>query len=387
MAPRVLVVVPRLDIGGAEIHLSRVLPKLRASGLDVSLLALSRGGRLEPALIESGVPVYGPRVDGSRAMRSLQAALALRGESRRLHPDIVHFFLAEAYLLGSLAIAGVREIKRVMSRRSLSDYQRKHPFLSRMERRLHRSTDVLLANSSAVAGQLIEECGNRDKVGLIHSGLDIPPAVSPDERLALRRELGIPDDARVLITVGNLFRYKGHQDLLDALALSQVRIAKPWRLVLVGRDEGAGEELRKQAAASGLAPNLMWLGERFNARALLPSADIGILPSHEEGFSNSLVEKMAHGLPVIATRVGGNIDAIVDRQCGLLVPARDPAALATAILELCDDPGLRDRLGAAARKRAQDHFSLDRCAQRYLNLYRRILDRDRGPVQDIIDRP
>ena len=329
----------------------------------------------------------GQVLPGLGILRSLQAGHALRRESRRLRPDIVHFFLAEAYLVGSLAIAGVGGISRIMSRRSLWDYQQKHPFMTRIERRLHRSTGVLLANSSAVAEQLVEECGDRDKVGLIHSGIDIPPAVSQDERLALRRELGIPEDALVLIAVGNLFRYKGHHDLLDALAICQARIAKPWRLVLVGRDEGAGEDLRKQAAASGLAPSILWLGERFNARSLLAGADIGVLPSHEEGFSNSLVEKMAHGLPVIATRVGGNIDAVVNRECGLLVPARNPAALATAILELCDDPGLRERLGAAARKRAQDHFSLDRCVQRYLNLYRRILDRGRGSVQHIIDGP
>jgi glycosyltransferase involved in cell wall biosynthesis len=385
MAPRVLVVVPRLDIGGAEIHLSRVLPKLRAGGLDVSLFSLSRGGRLEPALIESGVPLCGAGASGSRVVRSLRAASALRGEVRRQRPDIVHFFLAEAYLVGSLAIAGVRGIKRIMSRRSLWDYQQKHPMMTRMEYRLHRSTDVLLGNSSAVVGQLVEECRDRDKVGLIYSGIDMPAAATPGERLALRRELGIPDDAIVLISVGNLFHYKGHHVLLDALAMSAARMTKPWRVILVGRDEGAGETLRKQADAAGLASNILWLGERVNARSLLPCADIGILPSLEEGFSNSLIEKMAYGLPVIATRVGGNIDAVVDRECGLLVPARNPAALATAIAELCDDSGLRERLGVAARKRAQDHFSLARCVQRYLNLYRRLPDQGRGPVQLMID--
>src|SRR3954452_24391990 len=107
MAPRVLVVVPRLDIGGAEIHLSRVRPKLRAADLDVSLFALSRGGRLEPALTERGVPVHGSGAFESRGLRSLQARSALRHESRRLRPNIVLFFLAEAYLVGSLAIADV----------------------------------------------------------------------------------------------------------------------------------------------------------------------------------------------------------------------------------------------------------------------------------------
>ena len=105
--PRVLVVAPRLDIGGTEVHLARVLPKLRQAGLDVSLFTIARGGRLEPDFIAAGVPVLGIEVAGPRLLRGLRAAHVLRQEIRRLRPDILQFFLPEPSLIGSLAAAGL----------------------------------------------------------------------------------------------------------------------------------------------------------------------------------------------------------------------------------------------------------------------------------------
>ena len=93
------------------------------------------------------------------------------------------------------------------------------------------------------------------------------------------------------------------------------------------------------------------------------------MPSHQEGFSNSLIEAMACALPVVATRVGGNLDAIVDGESGLLVPVQDPPALTAAIMRLHDDATLRQQLGAVARSRVQALFSLDSCVQQYLKLY------------------
>ena len=155
MGPRVLFVAPRLDAGGAEIHLARVLPQLRRANLDVSLFTIARGGRLEGDLIAAGVPVLGAEMSGVRPVRSLRVARALRREIRSLRPDILHFFLPEPYLIGSIAAAGLGGMIRIMSRRSLADYQRNHRLLARLERYLHRFTNALIGNSSAVAVQLI----------------------------------------------------------------------------------------------------------------------------------------------------------------------------------------------------------------------------------------
>jgi glycosyltransferase involved in cell wall biosynthesis len=111
------------------------------------------------------------------------------------------------------------------------------------------------------------------------------------------------------------------------------------------------------------------LGEQANPQATLAAADLGVLPSHQEGFSNSLIEKMAQALPVIATRVGGNSDAVVDGESGWLVPVADPTALGAAIAAVYEDPRLQVRMGTAARMRVEKFFALEACVRRYLNLY------------------
>ncbi len=138
MGPRVLVVAPRLESGGAEIHLARVLPPLRRASLDISLYTMSRGGRLEEGLIAAGVPVLGARISGPQPMRGLRTVFDLRRQIRKLRPDILHFFMPEPYLVGSFAAAGLGGMIKIMSRRSLADYQRNHPILAKVERHLQR---------------------------------------------------------------------------------------------------------------------------------------------------------------------------------------------------------------------------------------------------------
>lgn len=384
---RVLIVAPRLEVGGAEMHLCRVLPRLRQSGLDVSLFALTRGGRLEPSLVAAGVPVSGGSAAGGRVLASLRTVMTLRHIIRRERPDVVHFFLPEPYLIGSVASAGCDAIVKIMSRRSLSHYQGNHPMLARLERALHRSVAALIGNSSAVAAQLVAESGAPEKVGIIHNGIELPPPCDAATRAAERRLLGIPDGAFVIGVIANLIAYKGHADLLTALGAIRDRLSGPWRLMLIGRDEGIGATLRRQAEQLGIAGNILWLGERADSQDLIATADLGVLPSHQEGFSNSLIEKMAHGLPVVATRVGGNIDAVADGDSGRLVPVGDAAALGAAITALYEDAGLRARMGVAARLRVERLFSLQACARRYLDLYRGLMDNRETPVAQLIDPP
>ena len=385
MGPRVLVVAPRLDAGGAEIHLARVLPPMQRAGLDISLYTMSRGGRLEQGLIAAGVPLLGARTTGVQPIHSLRTAYDLRRQIRKLRPDILHFFMPEPYLVGSLAAAGLGGMIKIMSRRSLADYQRNHPILARVERSLHRSVNALIGNSSAVAAQLVAECGDPDKVGVIHNGIELSSPAGQQARMARRRELGIPEDAFVIATVANLIAYKGHADLLAALASVRGRLLGGWRLIVIGRDEGIGDELKRQAEKFGIGRNVLWLGERSNPQELLAAADLGVLPSHQEGFSNSLIEKMAQGLPVIATRVGGNSDAVVDGESGWLVPVADPTALGAAIAAVYEDARLQVRMGAAARKRVERFFSLEACVRRYLNLYIGIAADRAVPVAQLIN--
>jgi glycosyltransferase involved in cell wall biosynthesis len=371
-SPRILVIAPRLEVGGTELHLIRVLPELRRRGIDVSVFVLARGGKLEARLAASGVPLSGYAGGAPRPFGSLGAVLALRRELRRLRPDVVHFFLPEPYLIGMVASVGIRPLTRVMSRRSLAVYQRKHPALGLLERWLHRFTDRLLGNSTAVVEELVAECGKREKVEMIHNGVELPPSISGDSRQAVRRELGIAPDAFVMVVSANFIAYKGHSGLFDALGASKDRLNGAWRLVLIGHDLGMAAALRRKATELGIADNIVWLEDRSDAQSPLAAADIAVLPSHQEGFSNSLIEMMGCGLPVIATRVGGNTDAIVDGESGLLVAVGDVPALAAAILALHDNRPRRLAMGGAARARVAENFTLEVCVDRYVDVYTRL---------------
>jgi glycosyltransferase involved in cell wall biosynthesis len=385
VAPRVVVVTKRLAAGGAERHLAQILPELRERGLEIELFVLERGGDLEAALVARGVPISGPSRRFGRAVHMLVAGLALYRCVRTKRPDALHFFLPEAYLVGAIIamVAGQRIC--LMSRRSLSHYHRNHPWLARLEQKLHRRMTALLGNSQAVIDELVNEAGDRRKIGLIHNGVAIPPPIDERGRAQQRARLDLPADAFVMVIVANLIHYKGHSDLLEALGLVAAKLPQPWRLVVVGRDEGIGPQLKLQAARLNLDPNILWLGLRSDVEAILPAADLGLLVSHQEGFSNALIEAMGQGLPMIATAIGGNLDAIVDRQSGRLVPVQDPARLGEVILEMALDPAARAALGIAARERTIALFSMASCVTHYERLYRGLRKLSRWPVQAVID--
>ncbi len=384
-APRVLIVTSRLDIGGAERHLARVVPALKRRGVDVMLYVMERGGPLEAELVTHGIRVEGPR--RKRFLHWPRATLALAGFLRREQPAIVHFFLPRPYLYGSVAAELAGHHRRLMSRRSLADYQSKHPVLRRLERLLHRRTLGVIGNSRAVLDQLAAEVGDRRKIALIHSGIDLPPPLMPSARQATRQSLQIGADALVIAVVANLIAYKGYSDLLDALALVKEQLPRPWTLLAIGRDEGIGAELKERAAALQIADHIVWLGARADVEALLAASDVFVLPSHHEGFSNALLEAMAGNVAATATAVGGNLDAMIDNETGLLVPPRDPRALSAAVLKLAQDGELRRRLAAAARRRVEQRFTLDACVARYEKLYRAMSEPNPAPLAEILADP
>jgi len=263
-------------------------------------------------------------------------------------------------------------------------YQEKYPLLRSVERFLHGRTIGLIGNSQAVFDELATEVRNPSKLALIHNGVEMPPPVTPAYRLRARRALDIDSDALVIVVIANLIAYKGHHDLIDALGLAKDSLPKPWRLLVIGRDEGIGDELKRQAEASDVAANMLWLGEQAAVERLLAAGDIFVLPSHEEGFSNALLEAMAAELAVIATAVGGNLDAVVDEESGILVRPRDPRALAAALTRLAADPTLRRRFAGAARNRVEQRFSLEKCVARYEKLYRAMNEPQVQPIAQVL---
>jgi glycosyltransferase involved in cell wall biosynthesis len=374
----ILFVIGQLEVGGAETHLAAVLPALVRRGWGASIYSLAGDGPLRPAMQDGGVRVIVPplrrgalRFPGARSLRMAFVAAHLFSVMIRQRFGIVHFFLPEAYLVGAPAAALARIPVRVMSRRSLNRYQSRLS-AARFERRLHPAMTAVLGNSRAVIDELREiEAVPAQKLGLIYNGLECCDQLA-DGR-AVRAALRLAPDALMLVTVANLIPYKGHVDILEALALARPDLPADWRLLVVGRDDGIGDQLRAWAQRLGIGGNVLFLDTRSDVPGLLAAADIGLLCSHEEGFSNAVLEGMAAALPMIVTDVGGNPEAVQDGMSGIVVPPRDPARLAEAIVRLAKDAPLRARFGDAARRRVRDCFTLDRCVAQYDALYRTLL--------------
>lgn len=387
----ILYVIGDLDVGGAERHLVQVLPELAKRNFRPMVYTLTHKGRLAPHLEAAGVEVVTlPFSDCLRRLPSpLRQFVMLSLTMLRLwslmfsrRPAIVHFFLPAAYLLGGVCSLLVPIPVRMMSRRSLNNYQQKHPLLASLERWLHRRMDAVLGNSTAVMAQLREEGVSEARLGLIYNGIQVSERM---ERGGARGRLGIGSDVLVFVIVANLIPYKGHIDLIRALAAIKLRLPEEWLLLCVGRDAGIGEVLGTRVRELGIGANVRWMGERADVPEIFCAADIGILCSHQEGFSNSVLEGMAAGLPMVVTDVGGNREAVIDGQSGFVVPPQHPGALAEALLVLADDPALRLRMGEAASQRVCKEFSLSACVGRYSLLYAALMRKVQSPVSEILD--
>ncbi|MEL6747648.1 MAG: glycosyltransferase, partial [Pseudomonadota bacterium] len=372
--PKVTVVIGAMNRGGCERHLVNTLPGLKQHGFDIEVFTLTERGELADELDAAGVPVIGPQpLDSAskprRITRIASRTLALHRHFRRRTPDIVHFFLPHAYLLGGPAALLNRVPVRIMSRRSRNHYQARHPIASRAERLLHRRMTMVLGNSQAVIDDLIKEGVPDGRREIIYNGVKLPAATRAPEDV--KAELGIPADTVVMTIVANLIGYKGHADLLDALAT--VRGDIPWRCLIVGEDRGIGTQLSEQVATLRLEQHVSFLGQRRDVPDLLAASDIGLLSSHEEGFSNAVLESMAASVPMIVTDVGGNSEAVRHEETGLVVPSHAPAAFAAAIDRLLGDAELRQTMGAAGSARVQNVFSEASCIAAYNALYARLL--------------
>ena len=369
--------LPTLEVGGTEYQVSLIMAALAARGWEIRVRALLHRGALAQELGAAGVQVKGANRlwmgSNSRARQMSSVLCGLPGLLADLawwRPRVVHAFLPLATLCAGACWTVLRSGRLVSSRRSLNLYQRSHPMSTRLERWLHRYHAALVANSAAVAADLVSEGAARERVHIIRNGVDIAAFEAPVDRVAVRRELGIADNAFMVIKVANLLRYKGHADLLDALAGASPRLPYPWTLVLVGADGDCLRPLQRRAQRLGIQANVLWCGSRRDVPRLLAAADLACHVSHEEGSPNAVIEAMAAGLPLVLTDAGGSAEVIGDGEAGELVPVSDVNAIGNAIVTLAANPARRRALGARGRERARRLYALDACVGAHEDLYR-----------------
>jgi len=375
----VRIVIGSLDIGGTETHLSRILPRLKSDKLTPVVITLTHRGQLADGLQSLGIPVYEPPLIVRftqripylrRVIGPVTTILYLITQFIRTPARVTCFYLPSSYFLGMIAAVMTGSTGRtLMFRRSLNVYQDNWPFIRSLEPLLHKLTGAIAGNSQAVIRQLRDEEGvPAHKLTLIYNGIDLPTVTAIPVRAGIRNKLDIAEDVIVLSIVANLIPYKGHADLLAALSRISDKMDHPWLLLCAGSGIEQRQDLTDLVKQYNLSDKVRWLGQRQDVPDILCASDIGLLVSHHEGFSNSVLEGMAAGLPMIVTAVGGNPEAIIDHECGLVVPPRDPVALAKAILYLANNLETARKYGIAAKDRVRTAFSMDSCLESYRQL-------------------
>jgi glycosyltransferase involved in cell wall biosynthesis len=368
-----------MEVGGAEKHLLQVSSALAARGQDVTVFSFQPDGPLRPVFEKSGVTVSGFRppawlsrwLTHPRALAwtvLLSSSFFLWITLWRVRPRVIHFYLPAAYIIGGcVSFFGPCAI-RIMSRRSMNYYQEKHRLFARLERWLHPRMNFVAGNSNAVMEQLADEGVDRGRLRLIYNGIDSDAFFRPHLRALTRDELGVSSETLVFVIVANLIPYKGHSDLINAFSLIRKSLPKDWCVLIIGRDDGIQSGLQAMVGDLEMSRHFHFLGQRHDVAALLSGSDIGVLCSHEEGFSNAVLEGMAAGLPMVVTDVGGNAEAVLDGLHGYVVPARSPQRLGEALLRLATDED-RGAMGLLGRCRVQERFSVSACIDAYLKVY------------------
>ncbi|MFY7697267.1 MAG: glycosyltransferase [Legionella sp.] len=377
--PKLFYIIGSLDVGGAEQHLVNVVISLKLLGWQPEIYVLKRGGPLTQVLNQQNIPVHGISLPSwlRFILRPAQLRLVVRliitflSLVRTLwlrQPDVVHFFLPDAYLLGGLASLLSRVPIKIMSRRSLNNYQNSNRLLAKLEHWLHSKMTLVCANSQAVMSDLNREGIEPGKLRLIYNGVDTQKYKLCSDTNEAREKVLISEQALVFIIVANLIPYKGHSDLIDAFSMIKNKLNQPWILLCLGRDDGIGAQLKQKIAMNGMANNVRFLGSCTNVADWLALADVGLLSSHQEGFSNALLEGMAASLPMVVTDVGGNSEAVIDGETGYVVPARNPEAFANALLKISFSTQRRE-MGQKGRQRVEKYFSMHTCIDSYAALY------------------
>lgn len=231
--------------------------------------------------------------------------------------------------------------------------------------------DCVTGNSKVVIGQLVEEGVDISKIKLIYNGVVIENdnANNSNKDSYLKIESQTNSKVLTFLCVANLIEYKGHADLLNALSSIKEQLPQTWKLICIGEDRGILKDLNNLSEQLGISDNIIWAGKLLDKHEYFQQADIGILCSHEEGFSNFILECMISGIPMVVTNVGGNKEAIIHGKNGFVVETKNPKEIANNILKLARDPSLREVFGKQGLVYARDYFSMECCVENYKDLY------------------
>jgi sugar transferase (PEP-CTERM/EpsH1 system associated) len=369
--PLVCHVILRLDYGGLENGLVNLINTMPADAYRHAVLCLTDATDFRRRIVKPEVAVIQAH---KRPGKDLGAYGRVWRTLRRLKPHIVHTRnLPAVDMLPAARAAGVRRLVHGEHGLDMVELDGRNEKYNRLRRAVRPLVGRWIAVSADMRDWLAREIGvDPGRLSLVYNGVDTGKfrPRRPDEPRALPEGFA-PPGALVVGTVGRLEAVKDQVALARAFAVlvrERPELRDRLRLAMIGEGRLRGE-IEAVLAESGAA-DLAWLpGFRDDTAELYRSFDLFALPSRREGISNTVLEAMASGLPVVATDVGGNPEIVADGETGVLVPPADPDAMALGLGQCVADPDRLAAFGEAGRRRALERFSLTAMTEGYRRVY------------------
>lgn len=364
---KILHVIETLNTGGAEHMLVNLAIEQLQRKQQVAVLCLFEAGDLAGRLTALGVNVHAcHKPDGLTwvFVRDIFGMVSF------VAPDVIHTHsLMGNYYMAFIRLFAAPRAVQVVTRHGLLRGGK----VKRLGQLFHGSlwmTHWAVGVCDAVSEELLTQHTRfTPRIVSIKNGIDLArfKIRNSQSRAALKAQLGLSDQYRLCGIVARLDPIKNHQLLLTAFAI--VRQALPNAALVIIGDGVMRQALEEQTKALNLTESVFFLGDRTDIPALLAGLDIYVLSSDNEGYSMSLLEAAAAGLPLVVTAVGGNADIVQQDHNGLIVPPRDPKALAAALLQLLNDPPQAERMGSHSRTWVEQNGSVQAMADLYEKLY------------------
>ena len=352
---RVVFCLDNMQVGGTEMNAVRTAGLLKASGAEVTVACLSDEGPLTGRYEALGIEVIRFPMTSLHSPHAMRQGLRLSRFLLERKADVVHSHDMYSNLF---AVPWGRFARRPVVISSCRWWHSLPDRKLRIGNRLaFRMSDCVLVNSPTLARAVSRIDGVAPaRIRVVPNFADDQAFATPaDERgRIIRSKYGIADDALVVGCVARLTPVKDHASLLHAASMLKERFPR-LQIVLVG-DGPIRTGLEQLAVSLGLSAHVRFLGTVLGTAEIQSAIDISVLCSRSEGFPNAIIEAMAAARPVVATAVGGIVDAVVDGQTGLLVSSGNPAQLADALARLLASPALRVQFGTAAREHARTHY-------------------------------
>lgn len=361
---RVLLVITDLEIGGVPLHVFRLAGGLVARGYEIRVGSLAPAGPVTEMLHEAGVGTF---ACDAKSPLDLGAIGRLAGEIRDFEPDVVHSLLFHANVAARFASlrAGISRRRVICEIQTVEIERRWHLWVDHFTHPLCR---IEVGNSPSVIEHLATRASlPRSKLRCVPGGVDADQIARADA-IDKARE-GVSGDGPLIVWAGRMDPIKGLDNLIAAFA--RVRRGHASHLALLG-DGPIRPTVEQQVRQLGLSDAVTFTGMRDDVASWLKAAAVFVFPSRTEGMPNALLEAMAAGCAVVTSDVPGCRDLVTNEKTGLLVPPRDPAALAAAVERLLDDESLRRRLGDQAGREVEEKYTIDRMVGRYGELYEEV---------------